>query len=227
LSFVLRGGEALKSITDPARRNTAGSDWLLSMGRILTADIQEHARTGRWTQVAGVAEQMQVLVDQTKPGLTQAGLRGMQVKVRNLLGEAEVGAQLLDQGLAEVAGLGTRLDRAEALRSLAHESGDPGSPRVAAAVSVQVQALDGQKGLDVALALGKLALLHADAGRFDAHAALKARALLVPGLSARDTRILETELNTGAGLAKAEQLHRAGKFGEAEKAVRQLAYQLL
>lgn len=227
LSFLLKGGEALRAVAPGGVRNAAAGDWLLSMGQALTEDIREHARVGRWNKVQGLAEQLDALAAQTQGSTPLAGLRGLQAQVRRLLGQAEAEEKLVAEATREIAELATPLARAEALRSFGVHSGEPAQARVQAAVRGQVASLEGQKGPEAAYSLARLALLQADAGLFDAYAALKAKALVVPGPNRRESVTLNAELMVGSELAQVRQLHRAGQFGAAEQHLRQLAYELL
>ncbi|WP_374568731.1 hypothetical protein [Ideonella sp.] len=227
LACLADAGEAVKSVSDGAQRQTAIDDWLVDTGDLLLSQLARHGRLGRWQQAQSLAGQLDTLAGQARSGYAVLQLQALRARAQDLMGQPSRAEKLLADALKVWAQRGSPAHQAEELRALAARAGDIAQPELFQVTAQLATAADALHGADRARALTHLALMQAEAGEAERFEALKAMLRQSPEASRPEQAGLTAELLVEGELAAARAEQRSGAFGLAEARVRKVAAYLL
>ena len=226
-AFLTQSADAVKAVSDPGQRTAAVSEWAVSLGESLAAEVTARARTGQWGKAQAAASQVEGLVRQAPEQASQLRLSALDFQVKQQLGQTAKAAASLQAALALTEKIADLPQRAAALRAVARLAGGGAEEQMRPLLTaLETQALQ-KGGVERARVLTQLSLLSTETGSRAKAADLSQKARGATGLSAEDSVMVSTDLLVRGDLATAKLLHGLGLYAESESVLRELAGYLL
>ncbi|MBX3654548.1 MAG: hypothetical protein KF686_10215 [Ramlibacter sp.] len=226
-AFMTAAADSVKAIVSPPIRTAAASEWAVSLGEVLLSEALLKAKTGSWTKVQSISEQLEALVRQAPDANAQAKLYAIDSQLKQQLGQPDKSTHSMAAGLAIANKLSDLVERAAMIRSMVKLSAGAGQEQMEAAQSsLQSQAIS-KSGLERAQTLAELSLLNAELGLRSKSSELGQLSQATSGLTPEDSARVTANLIVRTDLANAKVLHGIGLYSDAEAALRRVADYLL
>ena len=214
-AFLYLAAECLKSING-LQSKIAQSNLTVSMAKVFLREISGRAKMGLWLKAKAGSTQVKSLIKQAPGGWTQARLYAIDYQIKLQTGQNDKAAKSLESALELAGKVGSLVERAIWLRSIAqlsdagtHEQFDKATNTLQKEVSVKT-------GLERAQVLTELSLLYIESSLPGKAALLRGQAQTMTGLSAPDIAGINVDLIARGDMATAKMLHGLGRYAEAE-----------
>lgn len=220
-AFLYLAAESLKSINGPQSK-IAQSNLTVSMAKVFLREISGRAKMGLWLKAKAGSTQVKSLIKQAPGGWTQARLYAIDYQIKLQTGQNDKAAKSSESALELAGKVGSLVERAIWLRSIAqlsdagtHEQFDTAANTLQNEVSVKT-------GLERAQVLTELSLLYIESSLPGKAALLCGQAQTMTGLSAPDIASINVDLIARGDMATAKMLHGLGRYAEAEAVLQRL-----
>ena len=220
-AFLSLAAESLKSISGP-QLVIAQSNLAVSMARVFLRETTVRAKMGLWSKAKAGAAQVEGLIKPAPDGWGQARLYAVDYQAKQQTGQNDKAAKSLESALELAGKVGSLVERAVWLRSIAQLS-DAGTNEQFETVANALQNQANVKtGLERAQVLTELSLLYIESGLPGRATALRVQAQSTTGLSTTDLASINVDLIARGDMATAKMLHGLGRFAEAEAVLQRL-----
>lgn len=216
-----------RAITDGNQRNAALGNISVAQGEILARDIESRAHRGLQATTTAAQQELAQLTKGAPDAWSRARLLALEGRVFDLLGDRDKARERIEATFAAVEKYDDVAEQIASLRALMRYLPGTARVRLQALAGAMPAKLDALPARDKAQAALQLSLLHADLGTLPAAEQYANVARTTGGLTTDESNAISAEAIMQREFATVRALHTAGRYADADAALRRITGYLL